>query len=138
VSVRHRHYGIRVTPVPLVTDKSSVPLCRGSCFFGHTAEDTHHLKARIISKDPLFQEEKIPARKRGRCQVNSEKSSKKIISVFGEKPARVLPKPPPTPPRPDSADFTRGENAILGRGTRNQQAKLQLLFQFLDVKCLIS
>ena len=51
-------------------------LCRGSCFFGYTAENSHHLKARIISKDPLFQEEKIPARKQGRCQVNSEKSSK--------------------------------------------------------------
>jgi hypothetical protein len=40
---------------------------------------------------------------------------KKLISVFGEKPARGLPKPPPTPPRPDSAAFTRGENTILGR-----------------------
>ena len=45
-----------------------------------------------------------------------EKSSKNLISVFGEKPVRGLPKPPPTPPRQDSADFTRGENAILGRG----------------------
>jgi hypothetical protein len=41
----------------------------------YTAENSHHLKARIISKDPLFQEEKIPARKQDRCQVNSEKSS---------------------------------------------------------------
>jgi hypothetical protein len=32
---------------------------------------------------------------------------KKLISVFGEKPARGLPKPPPTPPYPDSAEFTR-------------------------------
>jgi hypothetical protein len=51
-------------------------LCRGSCYFGYTAEKSHHLKAKIISKDPQFQEEKIPARKRGRCQVNSEKSIK--------------------------------------------------------------
>ena len=29
-------------------------LCRGSCFFGYTAENSHHLKARIISKDPMF------------------------------------------------------------------------------------
>jgi hypothetical protein len=36
-------------------------LCCGSYFFGYTAENSHHLKARIISKDPLFQEEKIPA-----------------------------------------------------------------------------
>ncbi len=40
-------------------------------------------------------------------------------------PARGLPKPPPTPPRPDSADFTRRENAILGRGTRNPHAGLR-------------
>jgi hypothetical protein len=41
---------------------------------------------------------------------------KKLISVFGEKPARGLPKPTPTPLRPDSVEFTRGENAISGRG----------------------
>jgi hypothetical protein len=52
-------------------------LCCGSSFFGYTAENSHHLKAIIIAKDPLFQEEKIPARKWGRCHVNSEKSSKK-------------------------------------------------------------
>jgi hypothetical protein len=40
---------------------------------------------------------------------------KKLISVFGEKPGRGLPKPTPTPPRPYSAAFTRGENAISGR-----------------------
>ncbi len=50
---------------------------------------------------------------------------KTLISVFGEKPARGLPKPPPTPPRPDSTAFTRGENAILGRGTRIPPAGLR-------------
>ncbi len=49
-------------------------LCRGSCFFGYTAENSHHLKAWITSKNLLFQEVKIPARKWGRCQVNLEKS----------------------------------------------------------------
>ncbi len=83
-------------------------MCHGSCFFGYTAENSHHLKARIISKDLMFQEEKIPASKFGEI-------IKKLISVFGEKPARGLPKPPPTPPCPDSAAFTRGENAISGR-----------------------
>ncbi len=52
-----------------------------------------------------------------------EKSSKNLISVFGGKPGRWLPKPPPTPPRRESAEFTRGKNAIPGRGrgiqTRN-------------------
>ncbi len=50
---------------------------------------------------------------------------KKLISVFGEKPARGLPKPPPTPPCPDSADFTRGENEILGHRTWNPPAGLR-------------
>ena len=45
-----------------------------------------------------------------------EKASKNLISVFGEKPARGLPKPPPTPPRLETAEFTRGKNAIPGRG----------------------
>jgi hypothetical protein len=54
----------------------------------------------------------------GPGQMSSKfgKIIKKLIFVFGDKPARGLPKPPPTPPRQDSADFTRGENAILGRG----------------------
>jgi hypothetical protein len=75
----------------------------------------------ITSKNPQFKEQKIPARKRGRSQVYVEKSSKILISVFGEKPARGLPKPRPTQPRWDSAEFTRGENAISGREiqTRN-------------------
>ena len=46
-----------------------------------------------------------------------EKSSKNLITVlFGEKPARGLPKPPPTPQRRETAEFTRGKNAIPGRG----------------------
>ncbi len=34
-----------------------------------------------------------------------EKSSKNLISLFGEMPARGLPKPPPTPPCQESADL---------------------------------
>ncbi len=45
-----------------------------------------------------------------------EKSSKNLISVFGEKPARGLPKPPPTSPSRETAEFTRGKNTIPGRG----------------------
>jgi hypothetical protein len=45
-----------------------------------------------------------------------EKSSKNLISLFGEKPFRGLPKPSPTPTRQESAEFTRGENAVAGRG----------------------
>jgi hypothetical protein len=49
---------------------------------------------------------------------------KKLILVFGEKPARGLPKPSPTTPCLDSATFTRGENAKLSRGARNPPAGL--------------
>jgi hypothetical protein len=56
-----------------------------------------------------------------------EKSSKNLISLFGEKAARGLPKPPPTPPRRESAAFTRGKSAVAGRGreiqTRNWDAE---------------
>jgi hypothetical protein len=47
---------------------------------------------------------------------------KKLIPVFGEKPARGLPKPPPTTLHLDSATFTRRENAKLSRGVRNPPA----------------
>ncbi len=42
-----------------------------------------------------------------RCQVTSEKSSENCISLFGGKPARGLPTPPPTSPRAVTAHFTR-------------------------------
>jgi hypothetical protein len=70
----------------------------------------------FATQNPQFQEEKISARKQARSHVNMEKSSKNLISVFGEKPARGLPKPPPTPPRREIAEFTHGKNAIPGRG----------------------
>jgi hypothetical protein len=53
-----------------------------------------------------------------------EKSSKNHISFFGEKPARGLPKPPPTR---ESAEFTRGKSTDAARGreiqTRNWDAE---------------
>jgi hypothetical protein len=45
---------LKAFPVPLMCLLTRNMLCRGSCFFGYTAENSHHLKARIISKDPLF------------------------------------------------------------------------------------
>jgi hypothetical protein len=68
---------------------------------------------------------------RRKCQQENgadgkiRRNHQKLISVFGEKPARGLPKPPPTPQRPDLAAFTCGENAILGLGTRNPPAALR-------------
>ncbi len=49
-----------------------------------------------------------------------EKSSKNLISLFGEMLARGLPKPRPTPPRQESAEFTRGKSAVAGHGREIQ------------------
>jgi len=49
-----------------------------------------------------------------------EKSSKNLISVFGKMPARGLPKPSPTPPRQESAEFTRGKSADAWSGREIQ------------------
>jgi hypothetical protein len=69
--------------------------CAPEAVFCYTAENSHHLKAQVTSKNPQFQEEKISVRRRARSQVTSEKSSKNYISLFGEKPARGLTTPPP-------------------------------------------
>ncbi len=61
-----------------------------------------------------------------------EKSSKNLISVFGEKPARGLPKPPPTPPleklRSLHVEITRFQDADAdlghGEGGGGNNAKL--------------
>ena len=52
---------------------------------------------------------------------------KKLIPVFGEKPARRLPKPHPPPPprRLNLATFTRGENGKLSRQAPNPDAQLR-------------
>ncbi len=47
-----------------------------------------------------------------RCQVTSEKSSKNYISLFGGKPARGLPTPPPTSPRAVTTHFTCGGQQV--------------------------
>ncbi len=54
-----------------------------------------------------------------------EKSSKNLISLFGEMPARGLPKPPPSPPRLKSAELTRGKRADSGRGREIQTWNLE-------------
>ena len=53
-----------------------------------------------------------------RCQVTSKKSSKNYISLFGGKPARGLPTPPPTSPRAVTAHFPR-----VGRQVRTASAR---------------
>ncbi len=51
-----------------------------------------------------------------------EKSSKNYISLFRGKPARVLPKPPPTPSSREFAESTRGKCVSAMRG-RDFQAQ---------------
>jgi hypothetical protein len=82
--------------------------CAAEAVFRYTAENSHHLKAQVTPKNPQFQEEKISERRKARSQVTSEKSSKNYISLFGGKPARGLPMPPPPSPRAVTAHFTRG------------------------------
>jgi hypothetical protein len=81
--------------------------CAAAAVFCYTAENSHHLKAQVTSKNPQFQEEKISARRKARSQVTMEKSSKKL----------GLPTPPTNPTRREIAHFTRGEPAsvICGR-----------------------
>jgi hypothetical protein len=66
-------------------------------------------------KKSAVQEEKISERGKARSQVTLEKSSKNYIPLFGGKPARGLPMPPPTPPHGDLAHFTCGEPASVLR-----------------------
>jgi hypothetical protein len=96
--------------------------CATEAVFCNTAENSHHLKAQVTSKKPQFQEEKISARRKARSQITMEKSSKNYISLFGGKPARGLPTPPPTPPRGEIAHLTREEcaSAMSERGFYSQ------------------
>jgi hypothetical protein len=57
--------------------------CATEAVFCYTAENSHHLKAQVTPKNPQFQEEKISDRRKARSQVTSEKSSKKLYSLFG-------------------------------------------------------
>jgi hypothetical protein len=90
--------------------------CAAEAVFCYTAENSHHLEAQVTSKNPQFQEEKISERRKTRSQVPMEKSSKNYISLFGGKPTRGLPTPPPTPPQREIAHFTHGELASAIRG----------------------
>jgi hypothetical protein len=85
--------------------------CAAEAVICYTAENSHHLEAQVTSKNPQFLEEKISERRKARSQLTLEKSSKNYISLFGGKPDRGLPTPPPTPQRADIAHFTRGEPA---------------------------
>ncbi len=71
--------------------------CAAEAVFCYTAENSHHLKAQVTSKNPQFQEEKISVRRKARSHVTSEKSSKNYISLCEGKPARGLPTPSPHP-----------------------------------------
>jgi hypothetical protein len=57
--------------------------CAAEAVFCYTAENSHHLEAKVTSKNLQFQEEKISTIKRARCHISMEKSSKNLISLFG-------------------------------------------------------
>jgi hypothetical protein len=63
--------------------------------------------------------------KTGQMSSNFGEIIKILIPVFGEKPARGLPKPPPSTRRLNMATFTRGENAKLSRQALNPPARMR-------------
>jgi hypothetical protein len=65
------------------------------------------------------------SKKTGQMSSNFGEIIKKLIPVFGEKPARGLPKPPPPPRHLNLATFTPGENAKLSRQVPNPAARLR-------------
>jgi hypothetical protein len=75
------------------------------------------MKAKVTSKNSAVPRGENISKKKGEksSQVTLEKPSKNYISVFGGKPARGLPTPPPTPPLADIAHFTCGEPASATR-----------------------
>jgi hypothetical protein len=101
-------------------------VCRGGCFLLHSRENRPSPEGLSNIKNPQFQEKKISARIRARSHVTMKKSSKNHISLFGGKPARVLPShPPPTAQRNRTFNTwkmcecdvrTRFQLAGLGRG----------------------
>jgi hypothetical protein len=60
----------------------------GKLFFGYTAENSHHPKARITSKNPLFQNRNT-SKTTGQMSSKFREIIKKLISVFGERPERA-------------------------------------------------
>jgi hypothetical protein len=73
-------------------------LCRGSCFLSYTAESSHHLMAKIVSKEVLCQEENITS-KHKRDVMQLRRTRQKTNSLcLGESPREGNPShPPPTP-----------------------------------------
>ncbi len=93
-----------------VNSNSEVPPCAAEAIFCCPTENSRHLEALLVSKDPLFNEEKEPVRRTARCHIILEKSSKNYIPLFQEaKPSRhPRQRPPPTSLQVGAADFPRG------------------------------
>ena len=104
-------YQIRV-----VWSNWKVGICAAKAFYSCPAIISRRPRSQNTSKEPQLNSEEDSRIKHARSHVTLEKSSKNLISVFGERPARWLPKPPPTPPHRESAEFTRGKNTISGSG----------------------
>ncbi len=56
--------------------------CAAEAIFSCPTENSCHLEASLVSKDPLFNEEKESVRRTARCHITLEKSSKNYIRCF--------------------------------------------------------
>jgi hypothetical protein len=75
---------------------STESVCAAEAVFCYTAENSHHLKAQVTSKNQQFQEEKISARRKARSQVTMEKNHQKTIFLcLVESPLEGYPSHPP-------------------------------------------
>ncbi len=81
-------------PPPIPMTLINGYLSRGSCFFGYTAENSHHLKARIISNIISVFTGENTSKKMGQMSSNFGEIIKKLLSVFGEKPPEGYPSHP--------------------------------------------
>ncbi len=100
---------------------------RGSCFLSYTAESSHHLMAKIISKEALCQEENITS-KHMRDVMQLRRTRQKTNSLcLGESPREGNPSHPPPPPcvAPRFGDSPTWGNAKLNRQTPKWVARMR-------------
>ncbi len=73
--------------------------CAAEAIFCCPTENSRHLEAYLVSKDPLFKKEKESARRTARYHITSEKSSKNYIRCFNEPSQAAIQGFPPPPHR---------------------------------------
>jgi hypothetical protein len=88
----------------------------GGYFLLHSREKPSPEGSSNIKKSAVSRGENIIKKKGQKSYNYGEIIKKNYISLFGGKPARGLPMPPPTPPRREIAHLTRGKCASAMRG----------------------